>query len=157
MCAILDANALNEVFGPNRPEAGEKFFQWINSGAGVLVIGGKVLEEFDRTLKARKWRRRAQNFGRVKLENKNEVDVRAAELQNQGSCKSDDQHVIALAQISGARLLYSNDIDLQRDFSNRTLINRPPGKVYTTFEDRRNFGDSHKKLLRRRDLCGTGQ
>ena len=37
------------------------------------------------------------------------------------SCRSNDPHVIALAQINGARLLYSNDEALQKDFGDKRL------------------------------------
>ena len=39
-----------------------------------------------------------------------------AELQDAGACQSNDLHVLALAQVSGARLLYSNDLSLHQDF-----------------------------------------
>ena len=31
MCAIIDANVASEVFGTDRPEAGARFFDWINA------------------------------------------------------------------------------------------------------------------------------
>ena len=55
-----------------------------------------------------------------------------AELQDAGACQSNDLHVLALAQVSGARLLYSNDLSLHQDFGNRDLISRPRGKIYST-------------------------
>ena len=45
-------------------------------------------------------------------------------------------HVLALAQVSGARLLYSNDQTLQRDFKNSKLIKNPRGNVYTTLRNK---------------------
>ena len=57
-------------------------------------------------------------------------------LVERGVCQSNDQHVIALAIVSGARLLYSNDRRLQRDFKDRRLID-PPGKVYSTRRGKR--------------------
>ena len=157
MCSILDANAVHEVFRPNGPEAGEKFFQWINTGSGVLVVGGKVYEEFNQISSAHKWAQEAIQSGRMKVTDKQEVETRATMLKKAGSCMSDDEHVVALAQISGARLLYSNDSALQQDFANKNLINHPRGKVYTTLRDRWAFGKSHKTLLKNRDLCGPGK
>ena len=46
--------------------------------------------------------------------------------------KSDDPHIIALALVNGARLLYSNDLALQKDFRNAKLVSKPKGKIYTT-------------------------
>ena len=46
-CA-LDTNDASEVFGCNRPPAGIGFFDWINTGNGHLVVGGRLLVELDR-------------------------------------------------------------------------------------------------------------
>ena len=154
MCAILDAGVVHEVFGSNRPPAGEKFFDWINEGHGRLVLGGKLLVELNRTA-AREWARQALNAGLIRSVSTDKVNARADTLQSEGSCRSDDPHVIALAQVSAARLLYSNDNKLQRDFKNKTLIDGPRGKVYSTGKHQ-SFENSHKRLLRRKDLCGTG-
>ena len=39
MCAIVDANVASEVFGTDRPEAGARFFDWINARSGRLFVG----------------------------------------------------------------------------------------------------------------------
>ena len=121
-----------------------------------MVTGGKLLKEFSRLKAAQEWTKQAILSGRVKIEDELEVVARMTKLKNEGLYKSNDPHVLAVAQISGARLLYSNDGNLQKDFMNRKLIDNPRGKVYTTLKGRRVFGNSHKKLLRRRDLCGPG-
>lgn len=45
-----------------------------------------------------------------------------------GSIESDDEHVVALAFISGCRLVYTNDEALIRDLKNSALLS-PKGKV----------------------------
>ncbi len=85
-----------------------------------------------------------------------EIHARTQELQNEGKCASNDLHVLALAQASGARLLYSNDRALQRDFKNKNLIDRPRGKVYSTLWYL-SVEDNHKRLLRNEDLCPAWQ
>ena len=50
MCAILDANVAGQVFGVERSAAGQAFFEWIDSGRGRLVIGGRLRRELDRNL-----------------------------------------------------------------------------------------------------------
>lgn len=61
----------------------------------------------------------------------------------------------ALALVSGARLLYSDDGDLNDDFSNPDIISRPGGRVYTTLESESgNFTPRHRKLLETKNLCG---
>ena len=108
MCAILDASIASEVFGHNRPEAGVKFFNWINTGRGRLLAGGKLLEELNKT-QFREWARQALNSGIVTTVDEPLVNKKIDELVAERSCRSNDPHVIALAIVGGGRLLYSND------------------------------------------------
>ena len=81
-----------------------------------------------------------------------EVDDLATKLRQQGICKSNDPHVLALALVSGARLLYSNDPDLIEDFKNPEIISNPRGKVRTTARDD-DTTRVHRRLLAHLDLC----
>ena len=155
MCAILDADVAHQVFGEARPPAGEAFFDWINSGGMRLVVGGKLLEELDHDSRFRVWRQQAVQAGRVRIMPMDRIEASMADLRNQGACQSNDVHVIALAQVSGARLLYSNDLSLHQDFGDRQLINRPRGKIYSTHRSGQ-LQDSYRRLLRRNDLCRAG-
>ena len=152
MCAIVDANVAHQVFGPDRPEAGIEFFKWIASGKGRLVAGGKLLKELSGNAKFKLWWREAQLAGRTKAVNNAEVDKQTRKVERSGGYRSDDPHVLALAQISGARLLFTNDQDLQQDFKDSKLIGPPGGKIYTTRE-RWAFGNAHKNLLRQGNPC----
>ena len=79
--------------------------------------------------------------------------------------RSNDTHVLALARVSGARLLFTNDDDLKRDFANPDIIPGTPGQIYTTNRGRRvrsyarqeitRVTDTHRNLLRRNDLCAA--
>ena len=60
---------------------------------------------------------------------KTAVDARQS-LVSSMPIRSDDPHVIALALVSGARLLVSADVDLVADFKDRAIVNAPRGKVY---------------------------
>lgn len=156
MCAILDANVAAQVFGAERPEAGRAFLDWIDSGRVRLVIGGRLLRELDHIREFRKWRGQAVLAGRIMLLNDEAVDDRARQLGQENACRSDDEHVIAVAQLGGARLLYSNDSDLQDDFRNKALIDRPRGKVYST-RDHDDLTRVHQRLLANRNLCRSRQ
>ena len=158
MCAILDANVAAQVFGAEgaeRPEAGRAFLDWVDSGRVRLVIGGRLLRELDHNREFRGWRRQAVLAGRIVLLNDEAVDERARQLEQENACRSDDEHIIAVAQLSGARLLYSNDSDLQDDFRNKALIDQPRGKVYST-RIRDNLTSVHQRLLANRSLCRRG-
>ncbi len=157
MCAIIDANVSHEVFGSNRPEAGVKFFEWLNTGKGLLVVGGKLLVELENSSPGfREWAKQAQSAGRMRSANEDDVKTKTEAIWSEGVCRSDDPHILALAQVSGARLLYSNDGALQEDFGTKSLLDNPRGKVYTTTENR-DFRETHKKLLSRKDLCRAKQ
>lgn len=151
MCAIVDASVAGKLFSSEHGEADKKFFNWITSGKGRLVVGGQLSEELNKTA-IRRWARQAIIAGLIRRVSDTRLKEREAVLLNQGLCKSDDPHVIALAQVSGARLLYSNDKNLQTDFKNKDLVNNPRGKVFSTTRSK-TFHESHKRLLARQDLC----
>ena len=154
MCAIVDANAFHEVFreSPARPPAGRGFFDWIRKGDGRLVVGGKLREELDRA-GLKDWMRTALRAGRLRFVDDESVDRRAEELDDEGACQSNDSHVVALAEISGARLLYTNDKKLQGDFTK--LVQK--GRVYSTNTDvtlrNRHFTIAKRNLLARYKSC----
>ena len=171
MCVILDNDVVHQVFisddrlesgNDNRPEAGKAFFSWIDSGKGKFVIGGKLLRELSKTRSFRNWFQAQLLSGRVRRVDDQKVSERTQALEEAGLCRSDDKHIIALAQISGARLLYSNDRDLTNDFRDTSLIENPQGRVYTTRKDRgappeqdhTRFRRSHRELLKR-NVCQT--
>ena len=132
MCAILDNCVVSEVFGARRPPAGEGFFGWINSGTGRLIGGGKLLKELARQKSFSVWWQQAVLAGLATRVDDDAVQLKTARLIEQRACRSNDAHVVALALVGGARLLYTNDRKLQRDFKNGELINAPRGSVYST-------------------------
>jgi len=152
MCAILDASVVSQVFGNKRPPAGKAFFDWIAYRHGRVVVGGKLDQELERNGRFRLWIRDALLSGKARRLAGQQVDAVADQLTSDGACRSNDPHVIALAQLSGARLLYSNDKKLNSDFLNGELVPPPSGNVYTTLHDR-DFTPRHRALLNRRDMC----
>ena len=80
------------------------------------------------------------------------LDAAEKEIRREGICRSNDEHVLALARVSGARLLFTNDRALQQDFRDREIIGGTRGRVYTTV-DRNDVRPAHRELLRRTDLC----
>ena len=153
MCAILDASVVGEVFQGGRQGAGNEFFQRVITGKGHLVAGGKLLEELRKgSASFKQWERQLKLSGKLRIVEAEPLDGRAGELRSEERCASDDTHIIALAQVSGARLLYSNDMKLHQDFKNPNLIDRPRGKVYSTLRSK-NFSEGRRQLLNRRNLC----
>ena len=148
MCAIVDASVVGTVFGlsKDRPAAAQEFFEWVDSGRLVLVIGGKLKAELLAYGNFGEWLKEALRNGAAHDVVDSELKQRGEDLRKSGDCRSNDTHVLALAQVSGARLLYTNDQKLIDDFKNRALISRPAGKVYKTPVDG-SFTDDHRKLL----------
>ena len=170
MCAIIDANVIHEVFGSKRTEAGKKFLDWINGGSGRLICGGELLEELkkrknkrgkksssvkeDSSERFEEWAKKALYSGRMKNMNEEEVETKMTQIRKK-SIRSNDPHILALAQVSGARLLYSNDKKLHEDFKNKKLLD-PVGSIYSTLKGK-NFTRAHRNLLGRRDLCPSAK
>lgn len=153
MCAIIDRNAAIELMGPKCPNAGTEFLRRVEGGKLKVVVGGKLRQELNST-KFRQWIVEALRAGRAESINDDRVNRESTKIRNAGMCQSNDPHIIALAQISGARLLYTNDKDLHTDFKDRRLIDIPRGKIYTTNEYKE-FHRNHRRLLDRNDLCGA--
>lgn len=162
MCYIIDANILTTEFKKpcygnqnTKPKtAGEAFYEKVDKGNIKIVTGGQLLKEPTVTGSSHIhhiWRELINN-GSVKRFNDDAVDARTQIVKKKGGYKSDDPHIIALAQISGARLLYSNDQKLQADFKNKYLIDNPRGRVYSTLNGTE-YTTTHRKLLARKDLC----
>lgn len=157
MCAIIDHSVTFEVFGRKQTGAGVQFRKWLDDGGGKLVVGGKNLEELTENGNFRRWFLEERRVGRRVLQIKNEIISECQEiLIRDGLFRSDDEHVLALALVSGARLLYTNDRDLKRDFVNDKIVTDPGGKVYTTLGGKE-FTGEHRKLLETENICGGGE
>lgn len=147
MCVIVDANVSHEVFGGGeRPEAGKYFAQWLARG-NKLVVGGKLLRELSARNEFVKWLRAAQRTGRAVSIPDDAVAEEITRIATERDWESNDLHVIALAQLSGTRLLFTNDQALQKDFR------KIKGKTYSTRESP-DFRAPHKRLLQRNTCFG---
>ena len=141
MCVIVDASLEGRFFRLD-PEL-LPLWKWIDDGNAVLVVGGKLTRELFKNNRARD---QIQTWLRAGLAHQvppSDVATEASEIK--GRCKSNDSHVIALARLSGARLLCACDSDLEDDFRNPALINKPRGSIYKRA--------SHTSLLRHRRGC----
>ena len=156
MGVIVDANAASEVFSQNRTQAGEHFRRHITNGRGFLSSGGKNLAELRKVGGFREWEKSALQYRRLRYEDSRSIKQRTDALVAQRACQSDDEHVIALADIGCGRLVFSNDRALQRDFRNPDLVNNPRGQVFSTLRNK-HLTEVHQGLLGRRDLCASGE
>jgi hypothetical protein len=129
MCLIIDANVVARVFLQSEDKDFAGLF-----GAGNprvrIACGGRLRREYVRNAEVKRQLARLDRAGRARLIPDADVDAEEKVVAGTGLCVSDDQHVIALARVSGVRLLCSHDKALHQDFTNKGLVDRPRGKVY---------------------------
>ena len=160
MCANIDADSSGEVAAGSASDAAKAFNEWILAGECCLVIGGSLLRselglaasdpERAKPTTVSEWLVAVQLAGNLKNEDDQLVDRRANVIRQSGLCRSNDFHIIALAQLAGARMLYSRDRELHQDFRNSKLLDQPRGKVYPR---NRSFATSKRWLATNRHLC----
>lgn len=92
------------------------------------MVGGRLGQELNAAEYFRGWADIALNMGWMNGCPWHEVSRRKARLQRTGGFISNDPDILALAQISGARLLFSNDEKLQKDFRNKRVIDLPEAR-----------------------------
>lgn len=154
MCAIVDNDVQHQVFNPKKQTpAGRRFLDWLDKRHGKLVIGGKLRRELVEHDQFRKWFQQAILSSNVIQFDDQKVDDIAVRMLKQHDLKSDDEHTLALAKISGARLLFTEDRDLMTDFRNKLIIDSPRGRIYSTVDGYTDVRSSHIALLNRNDLC----
>lgn len=159
VCGIVDAQVAHEVFGNDPSPAGREFFKWLHLARGRLVVGGKLLKELEAaSADFRQWASEAGRAGLMTTLNKEAVADRTKEIERRAKLASNDAHVLAVAQVGGARLLFTNDRELARDFRSKVLIDNPRGRVYHTRDvnmrdDNKRVSQTHRRLLNDGRLC----
>ena len=152
MCIIVDNNARSEVFGELNAQtpAGKYLRDWLDKDHIKLVIGGKLRQELGEYGQFQKWLKTTIRTGRTRQVDDERVDSETEDLRSRDICRSDDEHILALARVSGARLLITNDEDLEQDFKDRRIIDNPRGKIYPN--------EGYQRFLSNRNnrsLCGV--
>ena len=152
-CAIVDANAVSDVFGDSPSEAGAGLRRWIGDGRGRLASGGQLHEELRAASGGfRRWAAAARGAGQLRIFDDETVQAQVERFEAHPERRSNDSHILALAMASGARLLYTNDEALQQDFTDRALVNSPRGRVFSTRVNRQ-FDRQKRELLRTAPPC----
>ena len=130
MCLIIDANLAGSVFSDTPTADFLPLIDWLTSPRkdGKLVVGGHLAKELDKIGSARRFVRSLQQAGRARSIPSDATDSETENIKT--SCISNDPHVIALARLSGARILCSQDKNLHKDFTNTSLVSTPQGRVY---------------------------
>lgn len=130
MCLIVDNNVIRDVIASQRSPAFAPIKQAIYAGQAVLVYGGKLKIEYVKNRNVAEELMALDRRGLARQISDGLVDKETTAVKALSICISDDPHVIALARVSGARLLCSLDQNLHSDFGNKKLIDNPRGSVY---------------------------
>lgn len=145
MCVIVDASVAGRVFSVPHEADFQPLWQWLEEKDGRLVYGGRLTRELNRLPSARRLLAELKRGGRALECRRPDVDEEERVVDRLGLCRSNDPHVIALTRVSGARVLCTNDQNLEIDFTNRQLVPAPKGKIYKQA--------SHKRLLKHNKIC----
>lgn len=143
MCLVIDANRAGVFFGQPGSEAAAPIWAWLRKD-GVLVYGGRLAAELGKLAEARRLLLRLYQSGQAVLMDSKLIEQAEAEVLGFEGLESDDPHVLALARVSGARVVYTEDAALIRDFTNPRVL-KPKGRVYQRAE--------HCHLLGHRKGC----
>lgn len=132
MCIIIDANFAADLFNNPKGDDNSPVISWLfdKGKNGIMVYGGKLAEELFIIKRARRSIRTLAQAGRALRISDKEVNAQEQLIVNANICQSNDPHIIALAQISGARTLCSHDAALHDDFKNKKLVDKPRGSIY---------------------------
>jgi hypothetical protein len=146
MCLIIDACVRDLVFSSAPHTDAIPVLNWIENGGGRVAYGGKKLcDELFRNDHARRRLRAWKQAGRACEFPQVVVDAEDANVKALCIAKSNDTHILALARVSGARTLYSDDEALHADFKNPQLVNDPRGCIYQCAK--------HSQLLTHTSSC----
>ena len=102
MCLILDPNRFGDVLSTPTKAAYRPLLDWLTSPKrnGALVYGGtKYTRGIGRHAAARDFFVQRSRAGRAFLLDETAVDAAEDRLRVAKACRSDDEHIIALAQL----------------------------------------------------------
>ena len=148
MCLIVDMNVAHKILLAESDADFKDVHASLFGNKGTiskLVYGGELLREYNKNNAVRRQIALLDTAGRARKISDEQVDEESGNVSRSGLCVSDDPHIIALARVRSVRLLCSHDQNLHQDFTNKTLLDHPRGKVYQN--------STHKDLLRQ--FCKT--
>ena len=131
MCIIVDANRLGAFLADPATADAAPIRNWLDRGGRIVYsTGGAFAKEIGRPTRDKLLT--YVRAGKATLIPREQFADDERALSENTDLRSDDPHVLALARWTRVRLLYTGDANLIADFKNKTLIDRPRGKVYST-------------------------
>ena len=133
MCALVDTSVFHRVLRRNRDShfypIQDAFFGR-SRNRQILIYGGVVFDrEIRKDKEAASRLRELDSAGNARRIPTADIEKQIEDIKKAKTCKSNDPHIIALARLSGARVLCSYDGNLIADFTNAALLS-PKGRVF---------------------------
>jgi hypothetical protein len=133
MCLIVDACWRDKVLTTDPLASGRYLLNALLARDSPLrlVVGGRLLCEHSESPTARRIINSLLKAGRARLVKAELVDGETVKLRESGHLKSNDGHVIALAIVSGARAVATDDVNLMKDVKNKNIVYSPRGWIFS--------------------------
>ena len=138
MGMIVDTNRLSVFLRRPDNEDVVPIHEWLNKGWGKVIYstGGNFKRDINEF--AINALNELARVGKARLIPQQQLKSNINRLKRDSNHKSNDIHVLALAIVSGARLLYTEDRALRDDFkkgkwkNGKFIISNPRGKLYSS-------------------------
>jgi hypothetical protein len=138
VCIIVDTCVVHEVLpgsierGSHPSDPYRPLRRDIANGITPLVFGGRLAVEYAQCSEAvRNILLELSRAGKALKVDAARVNAEEQALRASGQCRSDDPHVVALAKVSGARLVCTIDDALGQDFRDKNILGKPRGKQWS--------------------------
>ena len=127
MCikTIVDASAFRHFLEPSRNSAGHQLRRWIDRGDGVVVYSPDhtvYADELNRYIDVRNLLRDYSQRGRAVDIDGTLIQAVLDQIPDRPVRRSNDPHVLALAEVSRATVLFSCDGNLRQDFADHQVL-----------------------------------
>jgi hypothetical protein len=138
VCVIVDTCVVHEVLPgsiekgahPNDPY--RPLRRDIANGVTPIVFGGRLADEYSGCSQiVKNIIQELSRAGKALKVDATVINAEAQTLRASGLCRSDDPHVLALAKVSGARLVCTIDGALREDVCDKNILRKPRGKLWS--------------------------
>ena len=131
MCIIIDVDKFGELLSDPPSSDFEPIMHWLKSRRGSVVYTtyGDYGNELGPNAKIRL--EQFKTSGYAKSIEDESILTWAENFEKNEHVTSNDTHILALAKVSGARLLFTGDQKLMDDFKNSKIIHPQKGRIYS--------------------------
>jgi len=136
MCLIVDTSVVNELVA-NKTQRSKVFLEFQSKRRIRIATCSDLQKEHKGNAAVIAFFRRIKQNNLLDEIGDSRIRVEQRAVREIG-CKSNDPHVLALARVSGARVIATDDSDLRRDVGNAKLL-KPKGKVFSKANQRHLF------------------